>query len=382
MGGLFRSIVLLGLFALPVCTEIALAGDGTGDTGAGQSLEAGFANPPAAARPYIWWHWMNGNITREGITADLEAMAKSGIAGASIFNVSCDIPEGPVRYMSPEWLDLFHHAASEAKRLGIELGFQNCAGWATTGGPWVKPEDSMQQLVSTATAVKGGGRIRQPLPRPESRLNYYHDIAVLAFPTPKDTEKRMYKWETKTLQSTRGAGLQPDLDRPVPAETVIDPEAVVDVTRHLAADGTLTWDAPPGDWTLLRLGNTPSGKLNEPSPKSGQGLEVNKLNRRGVDVHWKHGIQPVLDRLGPLAGTTLTTVVVDSYEAGNHMWSEDLPAEFKKRRGYDITPYLPALMGRCVGSGPVTERFYWDYRRTVSEMVVENYYGYIAELHG
>jgi hypothetical protein len=373
------------LISWPLWAGIVTAEQRTGESGPAGTLETGFAKPPDSARPYVWWHWMNGNVTREGITADLEAMAKAGIAGASIFNLAgpphnCETPAGPVDYMSPLWLDLVHHAASEAKRLGLELGFQNCAGWSTTGGPWIKPEDNMQQLVSTATQVKGGGRIRQQLPRPESRLNYYHEIAVLAFPTPKDNKERVYRWESKTLQSTARVGLQPDLARPFPAEAVIATEAVVDLTRQLDADGVLTWEAPPGDWTLLRLGNTPVGNYNAPSPKSGQGLEVNKLNRRGVDVHWKHGIQPVLERLGPLAGTTLNTVLVDSYEAGNHMWSEDIPAEFKKRRGYDLTPYLPALMGWCVGSGPVTERFYWDYRRTVSEMVVENYYGYIAEL--
>jgi len=98
-------------------------------------IEQGFQNPPVAARPQTWWHWMNGNISREGITADLEAMADIGLGGANIFNVSCDIPVGPVNYLSPEWLGLVHHAASEAKRLKLELGIKNCAGWSTSGGP-------------------------------------------------------------------------------------------------------------------------------------------------------------------------------------------------------------------------------------------------------
>ena len=90
-----------------------------------------FANPPDAARPHTWWHWMNGNITREGITADLEAMKRVGIGGAQVFNVSERIPEGPVAYMSPQWLDLMHHAVKEAGRLGIEICFHNCAGWSS-----------------------------------------------------------------------------------------------------------------------------------------------------------------------------------------------------------------------------------------------------------
>ena len=119
----------------------------------GETLETGFINPPPSARPHICWTWMNGNVTREGITADLEAMARAGIGGALIFNLAgphhhCDTPPGPVDYLGPAWLDLMKHAASEAERLGLELGMHNCAGWATTGGPWITPELAMQKLVS------------------------------------------------------------------------------------------------------------------------------------------------------------------------------------------------------------------------------------------
>jgi hypothetical protein len=83
------------------------------------TLEDGFRSPPESAKPHTWWHWMNGNISREGITADLEAMAEIGLGGANIFNVSCDIPAGSVNYISPEWLGLVHHAASEANHFAI-----------------------------------------------------------------------------------------------------------------------------------------------------------------------------------------------------------------------------------------------------------------------
>ena len=110
-------------------------------------LSAGFQNPPDVAKPHTWWHWMNGNITREGITADLEAMKKIGLGGAQIFNVSEQIPEGPIKYNSDEWRQLVKFAATEAQRLGLELCIHNCAGWASSGGPWVKPEDAMQTVV-------------------------------------------------------------------------------------------------------------------------------------------------------------------------------------------------------------------------------------------
>src|SRR2546430_2082364 len=87
-----------------------------------KNLEDGFRNPPQEARPQTWWHWMNGNITREGITADLEAMKEIGLGGAQIFNVDGGIPVGPVNFLSPQWLEMMKHAATEAGRLGLELG--------------------------------------------------------------------------------------------------------------------------------------------------------------------------------------------------------------------------------------------------------------------
>src|SRR5262245_49604898 len=97
-------------------------------------LAAVFQNPPQQAKPHTWWHWMNGNISREGITADLEAMKKIGLGGAQIFNVSESIPDGPAPFMSPQWRELFAFAVKEADRLGIELCFHNCSGWSSSGG--------------------------------------------------------------------------------------------------------------------------------------------------------------------------------------------------------------------------------------------------------
>jgi hypothetical protein len=336
---------------------------------------------------------MNGNISREGITADLEAMAGIGLGGANIFNVSCDIPAGTVEYLSPEWLGLVHHAASEARRLGLELGIQNCAGWSTSGGPWIKPAESMQTLYWSEVNVDGGRQIALKLAVPNIVTNEpgddladlrssYRDIAVLAFPAGANL--LMDRWITKTFRSTARAGMQPALSKnsagvkdKLPA---VDPEKVIDLTTRMAADGTLRWDAPSGEWTILRLGHGSTGVVNQPAPKSGTGLEADKMSRRAIDAHWKHGIQPILDHLGPLAGETLTNIVIDSYEAKHHAWTPDMRAEFKERRGYDMGPFLVSLTGRCVGDIPRTERFFDDFRRTIGDLVTANYYGYMAEL--
>jgi hypothetical protein len=132
---------------------------------------------------------MNGNVTREGITADLEAMKRVGIGGAQIFNVDCGIPAGPVKFMSPEWLELVKHAAQEAQRLGLELCMHNCAGWSSSGGPWNTPEHAMQDLTTSERRVTGPKHFSGVLPAPPAKLDVYRDIAVLAFPAPAGTNK-------------------------------------------------------------------------------------------------------------------------------------------------------------------------------------------------
>src|SRR5258708_16938495 len=95
---------------------------------AADPIESGFEHPPDSARPQTWWHWMNGNITKEGITADLEAMKRIGLGGAQIFNADSGIPAGPVKFMSPEWREMFKHAVKEADRLRLHNCVHNCAG--------------------------------------------------------------------------------------------------------------------------------------------------------------------------------------------------------------------------------------------------------------
>ena len=148
---------------------------------AAELAEHEFLNPPPSARPHTWWHWMNGNVTKEGITADLEAMARVGIGGAQIFDAGLAIPKGPVEFASDAWFDCLVHADREAKRLGIELCIANCSGWTSSGGPWITPELSMKYVASTTVRVKGGERFNGRLPLPEKTNGFYEDIAVLAF---------------------------------------------------------------------------------------------------------------------------------------------------------------------------------------------------------
>lgn len=349
-----------------------------------QNLTEGFQNPPPQARPHTFWIWMNGNISSEGITADLEAMNRVGIGGVYIFNIagprmSTNTPSGPIDYFSKEWLDLVKHAVSEAQRLDIEVGLHNCGGWATTGGPWIKPEYSMQILTISEYFVPGDQTVNRILPHPETQENYYQDIATYAIPTAMNTEYRVPKWQPKAGQRGTINGRQPDFKYDSEgAEIPIN--SIIDLTDKVNVDGVLCWKAPPGAWKIIRMGHTSSSHINAPSPIAGRGLEVDKLRREGLDVHWEKGIEPILKHLGPLVGKSFNNMLVDSYEAGLHHWTPRMREEFKKRRGYDPTPYLLVLTGRLIGDVPTTERFLWDFRRTIADLFAENYYGYFADL--
>ena len=147
-------------------------------------LEKGFFDPPASARPHTWWHWMNGNVTKEGITADLEAMAQIGLGGAQIFDAGCDVPPGPVVFNSPLWFETIRHAVSEAKRLGLEIVHPNCSGWSSSGGPWIAPSNAMKSVVFSKAEVRGPKRFSAKLAQPHTPRDYYRDFRVVAFRIP------------------------------------------------------------------------------------------------------------------------------------------------------------------------------------------------------
>lgn len=351
---------------------------GTG-LNADDALQSGFRNPPASAKARTWWHWINGNVSKEGITADLEAMKRVGIQEAQIFNVDQGYPEGTADFLSPEWLDLFYFAVQEAKRLDLEIGFHNGAGWSSSGGPWITPEYSMQTVVFSEVNCTGNTSFQGKLSQPTTKLNYYRDIAVLAFPTPQDGT-RIDDREIKTLSGHDfRSHLDPDA-KEIPSSAVIRLSDIVNLTGNMSADGTLTWNVPPGEWTILRIGHTPNGVENRPAVSGGRGLECDKLSRAAMDVYWAGGIEPILKKLGSLVGTTVTNCLIDSYEVGCNNWTIGFREEFASRRGYDCMAFLPTLAGYYVDGGESSERFLWDFRRTIGDLMAKNYFGYFKEL--
>src|SRR4051812_20155899 len=162
-------------------------------------LAARFGAPPETARPWVWWHWMNGNISADGITKDLAAIRAVGAGGVILFEEANRVGPGPVDYFSPEHFAFIAQAGKESARLGLKFGFHNSPGWSSAGGPWVTPEHAMKHLTWSESPVVGGTHVTARLPKPSTTVrpyaklgppdrylhqDFYRDVAVLVFPTP------------------------------------------------------------------------------------------------------------------------------------------------------------------------------------------------------
>ena len=350
---------------------------------ASQTLEEGFKAPPNSAKPHTWYHMMNGNVTKEGITCDFEALAKAGIGGVQMFDAGCFIPPGPVKFNSDDWFDMFAHAHKEAKRLGLEICVPNCSGWSSSGGPWNPPENGMKVVTFRETAAKGPSRFSGVLPREKKDNGFYDDIAVLAYPTPKDKAKISNLAEQTFAACGRGRRVKRD-DKPAPKNAVVAKGSIVNLTAKKKKDGSLEWDVPAGDWTILRIGYICNGRCNHPASDTGKGLEVDKLSASAMDYHFDQYVTRLCKTLGIEPGkigeTGFNNILVDSYEVGSQNWTQGFDKTFEKRMGYSLTRYLPVFAGRIVGSAEETERFLEDFRRVVADLFAENYAGRLTEL--
>ena len=165
----------------------------------------------------------------------------------------------------------------------------------------------------------------------------------------------------------------------VASTQTVAPADVIDLTDKLQADGTLVWDVPPGRWTVLRLGQSLTGAKNRPATPAGSGFEADKLSRKHMEAYYHGYFDPLQAALGPLWGKSLRYVMMDSWEAGTNNWTEEVAAEFKRRRGYDPTPWMPVLTGRIVDNADVSDRFLWDFRRTLADLWADAHYGTMAD---
>jgi hypothetical protein len=350
-----------------------------------EKLRSGFLNPPAESGLRCYWWWLNSMATKASITRDLEQMKAKGYGGASIvdagssnYQVAAKTPAGPV-FMSPAWMELYKHAVREADRLGIELSVNVQSGW-NPGAPSITPEFAMKKIVWSEVDITGGKKISMELPQPEKRL-IYHDIMVQAIPktdTAKLKNKAIQNWDKKSFNEEIGwKGVYPLhlLREDFPgngSEFAIPKEKIFDVTADFK-DGKLDWNAPEGEWTIVRYGYTCTGARTSTNSDGWEGLSVDHLNPEAFELFANTVIIPLI-QTAQSVGNSVKFLQTDSWEMGLVSWTNNFRAEFKKFRGYDMQQYMPVLAGRIVENREVSDRFLHDFRQTIGDCVAEYHY--------
>ncbi|WP_282122034.1 glycosyl hydrolase [Algibacter mikhailovii] len=481
-------------------------------------IQSNFVEPQDENNLWCYWYWINDDISKDGITKDLEAMKKAGIGGALIGNINPAHKDGKVPMLSEDWWSHMVHAVVEGKRIGVDIGIFNCPGWSQSGGPWVGYTKAMRYLTYSEIKVSGGKTLTLPLKKPKEKFQDTHtfafkssaienrstqfiptkivsnwsdiDVSVLSdgikeantsFEPKKgealeisfdlaeaitarsitiipsrafkcnmslmavvDGKEKLVKEfhfdrfritpnvasietgdfatvlpETKaskfilkcTSFRTKGKGCgfaeiniseAPILDKYIEKQLgkmhstpkpdwdtyifgrqealedhsfTVNPDEVIDLSSKLDENGVLNWDAPEGNWTIMRMGMTPTGTKNAPAAPQGVGYEIDKMNSGLAQYHFDNFVGEFLKRIPEESKSAFKYVVADSYEQGSQNWTDGYEVKFKEKYGYDPIPFLPVLSGRIVGSVELSERFLWDLRRSIADDVAYEYVG-------
>jgi hypothetical protein len=352
-----------------------------------QTLEAGFRNPPPPARLRCYWWWLNGNVTKQSITRDLEQMKAKGYGGAIVVDANGSSQEGnkPVAagplFASPQWRELFRHAVIEAHRVGIELSLNITSGW-NLGGPMVTPDKSAKLVTWSQTTVTGPSEFDQVLAQPKAKQDFYRDIAVLAYPLRHGKAPNSRPMQALPVKgSFKEAGFSAPDTKPLlfdlpaqPGEQDTESAKVQTISAKMDATGRMRWSVPAGDWEILRFGYTSSGSKVSTSSGDWQGLVIDYIDHTALEWYWKEIIDPILADVRPYLGNTLAYVVTDSWELDGVNWTPRFAQEFRARRNYDLTPYLPVFAGRIVEDRETSLRFLNDLRKTVGDLVADEHY--------
>jgi len=255
----------------------------------------------------------------------------------------------------------------------------------------VTADDAAKKYVWSEALVTGGAPVDLALPVPPHRENYYRDTIVVAYPLrtagPETNHPPIKNWAQKALQKELLPFSAPD-SAPLfeefpatPGEADTRAGDVVDLTGRLDAAGVLHWNAPAGRWRILRFGDTVGDHSYVSTASDGwQGFALDVCDAGAFQRYWEAVVEPLLKDAGPLAGKTLKYLHTDSWEVEPLSWTPTLPAEFQRRRGYDLRPFLPVLTGRIVNSRDESDRFLHDYRQTIGDLTIDNHYRLFRDL--
>lgn len=324
---------------------------------AGESLPTeDFLNPPVENRPMALWTWMNGYVDRDKMVYELEEMKDKGMRGAIIWDIGAlvdpnnIIPAGPA-FLGPESLETIDLALETTQKLGLDLGMSVASSW-NSGGPWIEPAQASMELLSTSEVVTGPSAQRIPISAPSSgrgEAEAYSLITSIALPYSDSKE----------------------IDYSTPTTINLD--------AFTTDDSYIEWEVPEGSWEVMSffMSNTMQN-LVCPSPNS-SGLIIDHLSEEATRKH----LDNLLTRLDQVSTPEkqMKFLFIDSYEVWMMTdWTPGFVQEFESRFGYDPLPFLPLLRGFDSKDEDIADRFRSDYRRLVSDLMIENHYGLSSQI--
>ena len=334
----------------------AASPQGASSGGEAAKLRDLFLNPAQSARPMTRWWWFGGAATPEEITRELSLMSRSGLRGVElqpVYPLEVDDPKRGIRNIrcfSSEWFDLLRHTVRETRRLGMQFDLTLGSGWPY-GGPFIPIELAARQARVLIQESVGPGRFSWRLtPELSDDENIVAAVAVPVLPTGHlDIQHAQVITDQIRRHTTYG---------------------------QLIGMGFDNWEVPPGTWRFLVIVDCPTGQQVKRPTLGMEGYVLDHFNRQAMDLFLEAAGDQVLKELKEVADPPFHSVFCDSLEVYGADWTPSLLKEFEKRRGYDLTPYLPALWQEA---GPLTPHIRYDYHVTLSDLILENFFAPLAD---
>lgn len=391
-------------------------------------------NRKAAAKtsaPETWFHIIGGNASKEGLAADIEALADAGISGIQFFHggwINDKVWPGvtnPIPCLSERWVELVKFAETECHKRGLTFKVQNCPGWSMSGGPWIAPDYAMRKLVCFERAnkpdysadddyreicevtfpVEASDDTTISLPNPQ-QINHAwaYDIGgdIVAYDVSSNEVFRFAccqgAWQDIEKMTKR---IRRKIENPEKLKVFVESRnfGAKEIKFTVCSNPRLDmWEAKAGRGLrsfkmstnaspvktqgvkTLVFGHVNMKRKNSPAPAEATGWECDKMDKRGFGANFDGYVGRLLNE-----GVKVDGLLVDSWECGCQTWTWEMENEFERRAGYPLRPWLPALFGYILKSEVETEKFLLDWRNVCSRLLEENYYGEIfriAKKHG
>lgn len=323
-------------------------------------MEQDFANPPVECRPRVRYWWFGGAVTREELARQLRSMKEQGLGGVEIQSIYAAKPEVPghsiAPFASPEWVERVVACIEEAAKLGLKVDLTPSSGWPF-GGPFV--DDPLKPKNLRRMTVRLKGPLQKAIPIPG--LNKF----------PRGQLMAVTLWQAKPPK--KGGSVRA-WDQPAQV-----------LTERVSSEGTVTLNLPKGKWLLHTFWAEPWTHPVKRAGPGGEGSVLDHYSAEAIRRQLEWSVAPVLERAAPYVGATFDSLFTDSWELKRPSWTEKFLEEFRRRRGYDLTPYLHLAIPKRAKHSKIAGRIAYDTAQTRSELVVEQFYGELsrwARAHG